>query len=146
MVKKENIQRMVDKRRSGNYKQICGHIPIVKYRKFKAACVERDIGQSEAIEQAIDLWCSQEFVPPNSEAQAIEPQTLHQLVSQNIAKLRRAGIKNLQAIANEEVLPTKTDFVKIAAALGLPESEQKRIWTQAFNSSSKSEEISNGHT
>lgn len=75
-----------------------------------------------------------------------QEETINSLVSQNLNRLRRAGIKNLEVIANGEVLPTKVDFCKIAAALGLSESEQKTIWARTFNNSPSLEGIPNGHS
>ena len=60
--------------------------------------------------------------------------TIAELVSKNLNKLKRSGVKNLKAIANGEVLPTKIDFCKIAAALGLSSEEQKDIWVRTYNS------------
>jgi hypothetical protein len=47
---------MVDRRQSPNYRQISGHIPINMYKKFKSVCALRDVSQSEALEQAINIW------------------------------------------------------------------------------------------
>ena len=58
--------------------------------------------------------------------------TLQQAIQQNIEQLRHAGIRNLEALSVGEVLPTKADFVKIAATLELDEETQKRLWQQAL--------------
>ncbi|UKP01351.1 ribbon-helix-helix domain-containing protein [Nostoc sp. UHCC 0870] len=47
---------MVDRRRSEDYRQLSGHIPTAMYKKFKALCAERDVTQSEALEEALRLW------------------------------------------------------------------------------------------
>lgn len=47
---------MVDRRRSEDYRQLSGHIPTPMYKKFKALCAERDVTQSEALEEALRLW------------------------------------------------------------------------------------------
>jgi hypothetical protein len=54
------LKLMVDRRQSPNYRQISGHIPIDMYRKFKSVCALRDVSQSEALEQAINIWMEQE--------------------------------------------------------------------------------------
>lgn len=60
--------------------------------------------------------------------------TIHELVQQNINKLRRhTGIKNLKQIGDGEVLPTAVDFAKIMAALNVPEHEQKLIGQATYN-------------
>ncbi len=140
------INSMVDKRRSGDYRQISGHIPIALYRKFKAICGEYEIAQSDGLEQAITSWVQFMEGQPMATIEH-EPKTIADLVRLNLPKIKKTnlGIKNLNAIANGEVLPTKPDFIKIAAAIGLDESQQKKFWAQAFDSSSQSEEISNGH-
>jgi hypothetical protein len=50
---------MVDRRKSPDFKQVSGHIPVPIYRKFKSTCAERDISQSEALEKAISIWIAQ---------------------------------------------------------------------------------------
>jgi len=75
-----------------------------------------------------------------------KPYTIHELVRQNINKLRRhTGIKNLKQIGDGEVLPTAVDFAKIVALLEIPEEEQKTIWQNTFNPS-RQEGIGNGCT
>jgi hypothetical protein len=59
--------------------------------------------------------------------------TIHSVVKRNINKLKIAGIKNLKALANGEVLPTRADFVKIASALELNDLEQHELWQRTFN-------------
>jgi hypothetical protein len=54
-----SVDLMVDRRRSEDYRQLSGHVPVPLYRKFKATCAERDVNQSEALEQALALWIEQ---------------------------------------------------------------------------------------
>lgn len=60
--------------------------------------------------------------------------TIHTVIARNLKKLRRAGVGNLNALANGEVLPTKADFLKIASALELTEEEQDKLWERSFTS------------
>jgi len=71
--------------------------------------------------------------------------TIHSLVKRNLNKLKVVGIKNLKALANGEVLPTKADFVRIAAALELTEPEQRDLWQRTFNNQPDTEALSDGH-
>jgi hypothetical protein len=72
--------------------------------------------------------------------------TIHSLVERNIGRLKVVGIKNLKALANGEVLPTKTDFIKIATALELTQTEQQELWQRTFNSLNEGDaEKDNGH-
>jgi len=60
--------------------------------------------------------------------------TIHTVIARNLQKLRRAGVGNLKALANGEVLPTKADFLKIASALELTQEEQNILWERSFTS------------
>jgi hypothetical protein len=51
-----------------------------------------------------------------------------------MTKLKRCGVKNLQALAKGEVLPTPGDFAIIMSSLAIPEEEQKMIWQKTFSS------------
>ncbi|MBP5973587.1 hypothetical protein HW132_12775 [Brasilonema sp. CT11] len=83
---------------------------------------------------------------PDASFRVSNDDTIHTLVERNFGRLKVAGIKNLKALANGEVLPTKTDFVKIAAALELTETEQKELWQRTFNSLNESDaQERNGH-
>lgn len=50
----------MDRRRSKDYRQLSGHIPVAMYKKFKATCAERDVNQSEALEQALARWIEED--------------------------------------------------------------------------------------
>lgn len=58
--------------------------------------------------------------------------TIHSLVERNLGRLKVVGIKNLKALANGEVLPIKTDFIKIATVLELTEAEMQELWQRTF--------------
>ncbi len=72
-----------------------------------------------------------------------EEETIFSLVQANLTKLKKAGLKNLEAIARGEVLPTRPDFWRIAAELGLDEEQQKILWRKTFGNHS-SQEVANG--
>lgn len=46
----------MDKRRSPNYKQVSGYIPVEQYKRFKLAQALFDVEQSTVFEEAFDLW------------------------------------------------------------------------------------------
>lgn len=60
------------------------------------------------------------------------PSTIFELVAQNLDKLKNCGVGNLEAIAKGENTPTRPDFCKIAAALGLKDEEKKRLWDVTY--------------
>jgi hypothetical protein len=47
---------LMDKKRSKDYRQISGHIPVQQYREFKSACVFEEMTTSDALEEAIAAW------------------------------------------------------------------------------------------
>lgn len=46
----------MSKRFDTSYSQICGYIPKDLARRFKVTCAERELNQSEAMEQMITAW------------------------------------------------------------------------------------------
>lgn len=68
----EQEQLMVDKRRSKEYRQLSGHIPLPLYKKFKALLTEYEISQSDALEQAIIAWVESQLIENRSDAQDID--------------------------------------------------------------------------
>lgn len=46
----------MSKRFDASYSQICGYIPKDLARRFKVACAERELNQSEAMEEMITAW------------------------------------------------------------------------------------------
>lgn len=122
----QQIILMADRRRSGDYKHIGGYVAPELIDRFKQAVSERGMSQSEAMEEALLMWIEKEYVLP--------PKDIHELVARNLELLRDSGVKSLTAIAKREALPTRPDFCKIAAALGLPDEEKKRLWELAYGS------------
>ncbi|MDZ8056114.1 MAG: hypothetical protein RMX68_005660 [Aulosira sp. ZfuVER01] len=124
---------MTDRRRSDDYKQISGYIPLDLALEFKSICARLGISQSDAIEEMTQEWLAKKAGAIAKKAQA--PKTIADLVQANMAKLKRCGVKNLQALAKGEVLPTPGDFAIITSALAIPEEERKKIWQETFKMS-----------
>ncbi|OUL22555.1 hypothetical protein [Nostoc sp. 106C] len=121
---------MTDRRRSDDYKQISGYIPLDLALEFKSICARLGISQSDAIEEMTQEWIAKKTGSLAKKTQA--PKTIADLVQANMAKLKRCGVKNLQALAKGEVLPTPGDFAIITSALAIPEEERKQIWQETF--------------
>jgi hypothetical protein len=122
---------MSDRRRSEDYKQVSGYIPIDLAREFKSLCAREGISQSDALEEMTREWIAK-INGSASIAKPVPMETIADVVTANIAKLKRCGVKNLKAIANGEVLPTPGDFAIITSALEIPEEERKIIWQKTF--------------
>jgi Ribbon-helix-helix protein, copG family len=122
---------MSDRRRSEDYKQVSGYIPIDLAREFKSLCAREGISQSDALEEMTREWIAR-INGSAAVAKPIPMETIADVVTANIAKLKRCGVKNLQAIAKGEVLPTPGDFAIITSALGIAEEERKNIWQKTF--------------
>ena len=127
---------MADRKRGGNYKHIGGYIAPEVISRFKQAARDRDLSQNEAMEEALLMWI---------ERDAGIPKDIHDYVARNLDKLRDSGVKSLAAIAKREALPTKPDFCKIAAALGIEAEEKRQLWeltyTQATDNSDETKPI-----
>ncbi|MDZ7958693.1 MAG: hypothetical protein RMY34_12570 [Aulosira sp. DedQUE10] len=121
---------MTDRRRSDDYKQISGYIPLDLALEFKSICARLGISQSDAIEEMTQEWIAKKLGDRSEKEQ--EPKTIADLVQANMTKLKRCGVKNLQALAKGEVLPTPGDFAIITSTLGIPEEERKKIWQETF--------------
>jgi hypothetical protein len=124
---------MTDRRRSDDYKQVSGYVPIELARQFKSICAHEGISQSDALEEIIREWIAKKTYPLNS--QPVTPKTVAELVQANMMKLRHCGVKNLRALARGEVLPTVGDFAIITSALAISEEEKKIIWQETFKPS-----------
>ncbi len=124
---------MTDRRRDPEYKNVTGYIPVKMLNNFKQEVQERKLTLNEAIEEAIAMWMS---------ATPQEPETIHELVAQNIKVLEESGLplKNLKLIARGEVLPTRTDFCAIITALKVPNNKKKSLWEKAFGAKDCDEE------
>jgi hypothetical protein len=124
---------MTDKRRSADYKQVSGYVPVELAREFKSICAREGVSQSDALEEMLREWLAKTTACNSSKPeQASPPTTIADLVQANMTKLKHSGVKNLQALAREEVLPTPGDFAIITSTLGIPEEEQKMIWQRTF--------------
>jgi hypothetical protein len=125
---------MTDRRRSDNYKQVSGYVPVELAREFKSICAREELSQSDALEEMIREWLSKRTVSNSSQPEQASPQTtIADLIRSHMTKLKRFGVKNLQALAREEVLPTPGDFAIITSILDIPEEERKMIWQRTFN-------------
>jgi Ribbon-helix-helix protein, copG family len=123
---------MTDRRRSDDYKQVSGYVPVELAREFKSICAREGLSQSDVLEEMLYEWVAKRGGSNFSGGEQAPPKTIANLVRANMAKLKRCGVKNLQALAKGEVLPTPGDFAIIASALAIPEEEQKMIWQETF--------------
>ncbi|MBW4670484.1 MAG: hypothetical protein KME60_24470 [Cyanomargarita calcarea GSE-NOS-MK-12-04C] len=123
---------MSDRRRSDDYKQVSGYIPIDLAREFKSICAREGVSQSDALEEMTREWTAKRCDSSSSKEKVAPPRTIADLVRANMTKLKRCGVKNLQALARGEVLPTQGDFAIITSALCIPEEERKMIWEKTF--------------
>jgi len=121
---------MTDRRRSDDYKQISGYIPLDLALEFKSICARLGISQSDAIEEMTQEWIAKKTDSRSKNPPA--PKTIADLVQANMTKLKRCGLKNLQALSKGEVLPTSGDFAIITSTLAIPEEERKKIWQETF--------------
>ncbi len=124
---------MTDRRRSDDYKQVSGYVPIDLARELKSICARVGVSQSDALEEMIREWIPKRTGSNSLKPEPAPPRTIADLVQANMTKLKRCGVKNLQALARGEVLPTLGDFAIITSTLGIPEEEQKMIWQQTFH-------------
>ncbi|BAY65182.1 hypothetical protein NIES22_52850 [Calothrix brevissima NIES-22] len=123
---------MTDRRRSEDYKQISGYIPLELALEFKSICARLGISQSDALEEMAQEWIAKKTDVYALNVQKAAPKTIADVVRINMAKLKRCGVKNLPALAKGEVLPTPGDFAIITSALAIPEEERKKIWEETF--------------
>ncbi|BAY99704.1 hypothetical protein NIES37_36870 [Tolypothrix tenuis PCC 7101] len=123
---------MTDRRRSDDYKQISGYIPLDLALEFKSICARLGISQSDAIEEMAHEWIAQKTGSSSNSSRNAAPKTIADLVRTNMTELKRCGIKNLSALAKGEVLPTPGDFAIITSALAIPEEERVKIWEETF--------------
>lgn len=123
---------MTDRRRSEDYKQISGYIPLELALEFKSICARLGISQSDALEEMAQEWIAKKTDVYALNMQKAAPKTIADVVRINMAKLKRCGVKNLPALAKGEVLPTPGDFAIITSALAIPEEERKKIWEETF--------------
>jgi hypothetical protein len=123
---------MTDRRRSDDYKQVSGYIPIELARHFKSICAREGVSQSDALEEMTREWIVKRTGVQGATPEPARPKTIAEVVQVNMTKLKGCGVKNLRAIAKGEVLPTPGDFAIITSALAIPEDERKIIWQETF--------------
>ncbi len=123
---------MTDRRRSEEYKQVSGYVPMDLAREFKSICAREGLSQSDALEEMLYEWVAKRTGSNTFIGEPTPPRTIADLIRANMAKLKRCGVKNLQALAKGEVLPTPGDFAIITSALGLAEEERKMIWQETL--------------
>lgn len=126
---------MTDRRRSENYKQVSGYIPLELALEFKSICARLGISQGDAVEEMIQDWIGKTTGSGGQNTPKQTPKNIADLVRLNIIKLKSCGIKNLQALADGEVLPTPGDFAIITSVLGIPEQERMKIWQGTYKPS-----------
>ncbi|MDF5729867.1 MAG: ribbon-helix-helix protein, CopG family [Rhizonema sp. PD38] len=126
---------MSDRRRSDNYKQVSGYVLVELAREFKSICAREGVSQSDALEEMLSEWVAKRKDTNSSKEEQFPLTTIADLVRVNLTKLKRCGVKNLQALATGEVLPTLGDFAIITSTLGIPEEERKTIWRQTLKRS-----------
>ncbi|MBD2354406.1 hypothetical protein H6G41_07165 [Tolypothrix sp. FACHB-123] len=120
---------MTNRKHCEDYKQIGSYIPLELALEFKSMCASLNIFQSDALEQMTQDWINKKASSCHSNTSVTaKPETISDLIRANRAKLRYCGLKNLQALARGEALPTAGDFAIITSALNLPEEERKEIW------------------
>jgi hypothetical protein len=130
---------MTDRRRSDDYKQVSGYVPVDLAREFKSICAREGVSQSDALEEMIREWIAKRTGSHISIPKPTPPETIADVIRANMTKLKHCGVKNLQALARGEVLPTLGDFAIITSALAIPEVERKIIWEKTLKSSVLSE-------
>jgi hypothetical protein len=123
---------MTDRRRSEEYKQVSGYVPMDLAREFKSICAREGLSQSDALEEVLYEWIAKRGGSSTSIGEPAAPRTIADLIRANMAKLKLCGVKNLQALAKGEVLPTPGDFAIITSALGIAEEERKKIWQETL--------------
>lgn len=136
------VRHMTDRRRSDDYKQVSGYVPVVLAREFKSICAKQGLSQSEALEEMLYEWVAKIRGSHSLKQEPTPPRTIADLVRVNMTKLKRCGVKNLSALSKGEVLPTPGDFAIITSALSIPEEERKMIWQETFKLSVSSNSTS----
>ncbi|BAY61102.1 hypothetical protein NIES22_11630 [Calothrix brevissima NIES-22] len=123
---------MTDRRRSDDYKQISGYIPLDLALEFKSICARLGISQSDAMEEMAQEWVAKKTGSHFLKSGKAAPLTIADVVRANMAKLKCCGLKNLPALAKGEVLPTPGDFAIITSALDISEEDRQKIWQETF--------------
>ncbi len=72
---------MTDRRRSEDYKQVSGYVPLELALEFKSICARLNISQSDAIEEMVQQWISKTTGSSAKKTPPQEPKTIADLVS-----------------------------------------------------------------
>ncbi len=122
-----------DERHGKDYKQIIAYIPTELAGEFKSFCASNGMSQGDALSEMIREWLDKKTASNSSKSeQPSRMTTIVDLIRANMAKLKRSGLENLQALAKGEVLPSPGEFAIIMSSLAIPEEEQKMIWQRTF--------------
>lgn len=115
---------MTDRRRDSQYKTFSGYIRPKLINRVKSQMRLKGLTQSEAMEQAFEMWLGEEKTLEH----------IYGLVAEHLFELQECGISSdiLDAIARGEALPTPADFNVIVTTLNISETEKERLWKLAY--------------
>ena len=115
---------MTDRRRGTEFKTFSGYLRPRMINRIKAQMRLKGLNQSEAMEQAFEVWLGEEKTPDG----------IYELVAEHLIELQDCGISPevLDAIARGEALPTPADFSVIVTMLNISETEKERLWKLAY--------------
>jgi len=131
---------MVDRRKSPDFTQITGYVKKQIAAEFRGLCAKYDLSHSDVIEELVEQWVQKVATHPpeeikskslsnqEAERQWYNAATIYEVVALNMTELRKAGVKNLRAIAGGKIIPGEDDFLLIASTLGLDEKTRNLIW------------------
>ena len=118
---------MVNKKKSKDYRNISGYIPVSLFNHVKDVITKSGLDQNVIIEEALRDWLGvKEKTNP--------PKDIHQIVQENFDILLDNGFpeSKLKNIAQGEVLPTPIDFSAIVGTLKLPEEQARQVWHTTY--------------
>lgn len=117
---------MVNKKKSKDYRNISGYIPVSLFNHVKDVIANSGLDQNVIIEEALRDWLGVK--------EKTNPKNIHQVVQENFDTLLANGFSEskLKNIAEGEVLPTPIDFSGIVGTLELPEAQARQIWHMTY--------------
>lgn len=62
-IKVTTEQMAAGRRTDPNYSQVSGYLPKDLVIRFKVTCTQKELSQTDALEQAIDVWLQQNEKP-----------------------------------------------------------------------------------
>jgi uncharacterized protein YjbI with pentapeptide repeats len=71
-------------------------------------------------------------ISSSTDSKEAAPNTFADLVLSNMEKLKRCGIRNLEALAKGEILPKPGDFAIITSVLGISDEERTKLWQETY--------------